>query len=707
MQKSVKLLTFVFAGAALLQSCASDPIEIPRDELYAREFIKEFGVVQPGNPFNVATRCGVRVVTAKATDVKISAKIGGREYLFADYKGIDGTSDIYFDLPGSVKDIFVRANGKKIPAKVGDTVDLRGNVSRTAHYSNEGDYIKVEKTEESEWMTIPSDDALIYRSVLPEKNTNLGKVTQRFYYISTGEPFIIYPVYWQTSTTHQFGIYWHENGEMKKQPIYTMKSDAGDASILMVCKPNSVWKNDISNTEGWVVAALGENFDFDKINPKKEVYDADIAKIFEQAICKEMGWVGVIYDPIYGSNTSLTISGYSGPDNNWKACTADEPITASFDGFVRSKGIKVTIPAGVRFGFYSDTGGKSAYGNAENIFYSESMYNPDWYYDGEFDKDLDKKLNSKKHEPETRACHMATFVEPKYGWTYLGVEDWSETYGGSDMDLNDFIIRLVNAPAVHDKDEEEKNPEPEPGDDDLPTYEWIIAAEDLGNTYDFDFNDMVVGINYVAGTKEIKVRPLAAGGIYPVYLMFDKPDGTTMMVNKELHNWFGRSTNQVTNAHENGEEFTADEFTIIWTGEGDFSLAGYAHDSKWGGPEDAPITNMGGFWLLVDKDGKYSSASDFSNAKNEDGGQAVVPNLTKGDVYAPQMICVGTDWCWPREGSHIHEKAYSGFADWIAKPGEVLDTWYGANLADGYTHNTNHTVKRKSVENYQKPITTE
>lgn len=262
MQKSVKLLTFVFAGAALLQSCASDPIEIPRDELYAREFIKEFGVVQPGNPFNVATRCGVRVVTAKATDVKISAKIGGREYLFADYKGIDGTSDIYFDLPGSVKDIFVRANGKKIPAKVGDTVDLRGNVSRTFGNTGKFDEGRMEfNVTDVEYLSASAIREFMEN--VPENGKNITKVISDFYFISDGKPIKFYPIYWNTSSYHALGVYWldndgHFSADNMKDVYYTKSGelewseDYCDGEDVLTYEYEQCWHNthNIDGTNG-------------------------------------------------------------------------------------------------------------------------------------------------------------------------------------------------------------------------------------------------------------------------------------------------------------------------------------------------------------------------------------------------------------------------------------------------------------------------
>ena len=133
MHITLKLAVFVLAGATLLPSCSTESLELPQEELYARAFIKEFGLVKPSNSFNIATKSNVKVVTQSPTRVKITAIVDGREYLFADYSAVDGSQDISFDLPKGVTDIFIRANGKKIPAKVGGTVNLNyANINRSS-----------------------------------------------------------------------------------------------------------------------------------------------------------------------------------------------------------------------------------------------------------------------------------------------------------------------------------------------------------------------------------------------------------------------------------------------------------------------------------------------------------------------------------------------------------------------------------------------
>ena len=46
--------------------------------------------------------------------------------------------------------------------------------------------------------------------------------------------------------------------------------------------------------------------------------------------------------------------------------------------------------------------------------------------------------------------------------------------------------------------------------------QWVVAFEDLGSTGDYDFNDAVFKVSHVAGSNQLTVTPLAAGGTYSI-----------------------------------------------------------------------------------------------------------------------------------------------------------------------------------------------
>ena len=58
------------ASCALLSACTSDELPLPEEELYAREFVKEFGLTDPTHDYNMAQSSGIKVITSAPTDLK-------------------------------------------------------------------------------------------------------------------------------------------------------------------------------------------------------------------------------------------------------------------------------------------------------------------------------------------------------------------------------------------------------------------------------------------------------------------------------------------------------------------------------------------------------------------------------------------------------------------------------------------------------------
>lgn len=245
----------------------------------------------------------------------------------------------------------------------------------------------------------------------------------------------------------------------------------------------------------------------------------------------------------------------------------------------------------------------------------------------------------------------------RYRWNgqrLMGVEDYfAENDGqrdGGDHDMNDIIFRING---------EFENIGKELNDEDDRKQSWIIACEDLGGTYDFDFNDVVFGVTHVTGTEVATVTALAAGGTMPVYLRssypqiddngqpISNPDGILRPAEAgadgEFHSWWGRDRYY-------GSQINVDS----WTGRGasvtvrvpmNFTLTADETSLK---PDNDQ--HMGGFQVIVGKPG--SPNSTVITAPNKDN------NFT-----APQMFLVPSKWFWPIEEQEI-DGVYSGFIDW-------------------------------------------
>ena len=77
-----------------------------------------------------------------------------------------------------------------------------------------------------------------------------------------------------------------------------------------------------------------------------------------------------------------------------------------------------------------------------------------------------------------------------------------------------------------------------------------VAFEDLGSTDDFDFNDVVITVDYVNGADEFDVTLQAVGGVLPVHLYF--ANGRSLFPifdGKELHEVMGYDTKTIINTN--------------------------------------------------------------------------------------------------------------------------------------------------------------
>ena len=181
-------------------------------------------------------------------------------------------------------------------------------------------------------------------------------------------------------------------------------------------------------------------------------------------------------------------------------------------------------------------------------------------------------------------------------------------------------------------------------DDEVQT--WRVACEDLGSIGDYDFNDIVFDVAYVAGESTATITAQAAGGTLAAYLCHETAgqigeihwmfefDDITLMINTGVdHEWGGRNNFK-------GKTISIPVST-------DFSMA----------------NNMGGFYLEIVNGDKKVNTTVGPKAAGE----------------TPQMICVPSDWRWPTETVNIGV-AYPDFGAWGSNYGN--DSWYKTAIAD-------------------------
>ena len=190
---------------------------------------------------------------------------------------------------------------------------------------------------------------------------------------------------------------------------------------------------------------------------------------------------------------------------------------------------------------------------------------------------------------------------------------------------------------------------------------WVVACEDLGDTYDYDFNDIVFDFGLVDITTtpidattstttderaELYLYPLAAGGTKPAYIYYDR-DGN--------------------------KNYSDDE------------LIGEIHDLLIkNAPTTVPIS-VGGSWdvapamitpiKLADVDMSQNTGTAYINQElqkikifvdnDRNKGAIEVTAPTKGGSNIPQMLLLPRGWCWPKEMVSIFS-VYPSFRDWTA-----------------------------------------
>lgn len=251
---------------------------------------------------------------------------------------------------------------------------------------------------------------------------------------------------------------------------------------------------------------------------------------------------------------------------------------------VRSLGWELDVPVGQLYGFYIKVYGDRQKKNLKGTYYSEARHNPN-------------------------EVSMASYAKAG-DQTFIGFED---DPNADVKDLNDIVLMLDPVPYIVDH-------EPDG---------FVLACEDLGNTGDFDFNDVVFSVTHVAGETTAIVTPLAAGGTLPIQLYYDgKPIGG------EFHSHFeGSKSSEMINT----DKITKAADPIVIEVPGDFAIGEYADYEN----------------------NENSHFRKFTISINN--GETVLTAPKNG--AAPQIMCLPANWEWPKEQVNIQE-AYPDFGKW-------------------------------------------
>ena len=595
MKKTLLKVCFLLLGVMVLASCTDNIYDRPHIEDRTKAYMKMFGEIDPKQDWNMAERKSIIVDAAGSSNVKIYAKSRAAYVQVADYQNVSGTQELGFDAARDVDDFVVIGGGTVKLAKNGETVSLDAPTSRVlmngggVDANGQNPYVK----QDTIYKTFTIAEILPFLQYVPEKKDSRTNPSfhSDFLAVSTADREVtIYPVYWNASFYHEFGIYTYNEDGTKDERVVWRNKDSGSNTVQVR------FNNDNGTVTEWQ-------------NPS---------------------------------------SIWTGSDTNTKCINNASTIVNA----VQSKGFKVKLPVGKKYGFFikayntsmstykSGTYTTSNYDADELVhtWYSEAQYNYDKQGHASFFETLVEKNGQKVYQTflgfEDAVVH-AKGPDPRHPNSSYTAENGDSIYNYSvnadgtyksggwkgDRDYNDLMFIIDPAPVVIDHTEQE----------------WIIAAEDLGQEDDFDFNDLVVSVKSMAGTGKAQITALAAGGTLPLY--FYKND--TLIGGGEYHEkFFDRFASEKTGLYPmiNTYAYNTPGKTIEINVEPHFSLTTFRG------------SYMGGFNIVMHKESS-------TNGK----GQVIITPPHEGE--APQMICVPAGWKWPKERVPINDP-YPLFGEW-------------------------------------------
>lgn len=677
MKKVFRYFTMMLAiGGATLTSCLDkEEIVNNQKEQYQDNWVKVFGNIDPDHDWSVAKQVNATFNLAGVVSGEHTARIyteqpGHKRCKLLAELTLNGTGNVSFNIEKVSEEVFIRVTDADGKTAFDGYFTIEGNQltadSRTiasrglardaasgTQLSNAtekvlGTVYRSGTNEYNEFYNVGQDNGeqavalgniyvfdgsqatnrvtynfkdsiypIVSRNggVFAEQTDNRHKMTQGVEYVTSqaGKVSLTY-VYGATALYNAFGYYYWEDGKSA--------SDAKRIVLINDARPHKILKTANSRETTWDNATtLGHSMEIDN-----DIRDNE----------------SNVPNYIIGSKYDLV---YYGPNYD-QAGTYEFPANVHIGFFIYTTYWKKvittddngqTIGEGMAFGTPNDNVSPLTSSNSDylkTLMYSIPDHNKAILEYQNYRTSIEKNQGSNTGNPQLGEVSAVTYQYQ--GRKYLGFED------GVDKDMNDLIF-LVEANievegadnAFVDRDENYE-PEVEPNS-------WIIACEDLGSVGDYDFNDAVFSVSHVGGSTTLKVTPLAAGGTFPIEVLYDgkniSDEGADF---HKLINSGATVTNELykpINAYSRG---TAGKPITIE-----------------GVPTDYDINNHG-FTVKV--------------TKNPNEGPITITAPEHKEVKAPQMLVLPGNWVWPIENKNIHS-GYPQFANWTNDQ-DANKEWY-------------------------------
>lgn len=232
------------------------------------------------------------------------------------------------------------------------------------------------------------------------------------------------------------------------------------------------------------------------------------------------------------------------------------------------------------------------------------------------------------------------------GVTYLGFEDalsmdndYTTDKPNEFYDINDIVFTVTGGYTIEDHEDKIEQ-----------AMSYVIAYEDLGGSFDFDFNDIVLKATHVAGRNTATLTVLAAGGTLPVSISYDGN-----VVCSDVHSEFGQATTTVINAMPGQHnQYGTRSFTVT------------------GIDSDHPFALNKISITVTRGDGKISEihSPQYYTSSIPDEAHQVGATEDTSIPYAILIANPNWDWC----DENISIATQDGFVDWVADASQYA--WY-------------------------------
>ena len=226
---------------------------------------------------------------------------------------------------------------------------------------------------------------------------------------------------------------------------------------------------------------------------------------------------------------------------------------------------------------------------------------------------------------------------------------------GGDADVNDAMF------IANGKFKKTDIPNIKPVEPTAPT--WVMACEDLGGTFDYDFNDLVFGLRMTpidGENSKLELVPLAAGGTLKAEIYY----GETKV--GEIHNLVrsGAPTSVPLNVNPRTTAVAGTPVTLATSISSSTSVNDIAARIK----------------IVVTKDEETST-----NNKDEVNQYNIGYHWKQDGYEAPQVLLLSPGWEWPSENTFICD-IYEDFAKWVGDTG-VQGSWVANKKGTMLVHN--------------------